>query len=152
MTTPLHTLYTLGYTGAKPDHILKFLIAHNAKLIDTRYSPFSRAPMWQKRALMSSIGNRYVHMAELGNKNYKGQFGEGIMIADMDRGTLDLLKILKGQPAVLLCACPDYHTCHRTTVADEMADRYGVTVVHLELADLTNKPTPPAPPPQLTLF
>lgn len=106
----LHPLYTLGYTGAKPDAILKFLIAHDAKLVDTRYSPFSRAPIWQKRSLMEKMGDRYVHMVELGNKNYKGQFGEGIMIADMDRGTLDLLKILKKQPAVLLCACPDYPT------------------------------------------
>ena len=152
MTTPLNTLYTLGYTGAKPDSILKFLIAHNAMLVDTRYAPFSRAPIWQKRALMDFMKDRYVHMVELGNKNYKGQLGEGIMIADMDRGTLDLLKILKKQPAVLLCACPDYHTCHRTTVADEMADRYSVNVVHLSLTDLTNNPTPPAPPPQLPLF
>ena len=148
----LHTLYTLGYTGAKPDHIRTFLETHNAILVDTRYSPFSRAPMWQKRSLMESMGSRYVHMVELGNKNYKGQFGEGIIIADMDKGTLDLVKILKVQPAVLLCACPDFHTCHRTTVADEMADRYSVTVVHLGLSDLTSKPTSSEPPPQLTLF
>lgn len=148
----LHPLYTLGYTGAKPDHIRTFLETHNAMLVDTRYSPFSRAPMWQKRALMESMGKRYVHMVELGNKNYKGQFGEGIIIADMDKGTLDLLKILKVQPAVLLCACPDFHTCHRTAVADEMADRYGVSVVHLDLSDLTTKPTSPEPSPQLTLF
>ncbi len=148
----LHPLYTLGYTGAKPEHIRKFLDTHNAILVDTRYSPFSRAPMWQKRALMESMGDRYIHMVELGNKNYKGQFGEGIMIADMDRGTLNLLKILKKQPAVLLCACPDFHTCHRTTVANEIADRYAVNVVHLDLSDLTSKTPATEPPPQPTLF
>lgn len=142
MSTPLHTLYTLGYTGAKLNDIQAWLESNNAILVDTRYSPLSRVTTWQGDNLKKVIGSRYIHMRSLGNKNYKLQFGEGIMIVDMEKGTSDLLNILKSQPVVLMCACENYHTCHRTTTADEMAKRYGVKVVHLVLSDL--KPTPPS--------
>lgn len=141
----LNTLYTAGYTGLKPSDLLVAALALDAKLVDVRISPYSRVPYWIGTAMRGAWGDRYQHIRELGNKNYKNP-SEGILLVDPDEGTLKLASILKHQPAIILCACEDHHTCHRSTAAHEMEDRYAVTVVHLSKDDIRNYGKPAAQP------
>lgn len=132
----LYPLYTAGYTGIRPDDLLRTARALGALVADIRLSPRSRNPLWNQKKLQETLGERYVYLPDLGNLNYKGGYGQGIVIADMDSGASRLEAILQRQPVIILCACADYRTCHRKTVADYMATWYGARVVHLSAADI----------------
>lgn len=139
-TTSPHNVYTLGYIGTNPVDIISFLNAHNAMLIDVRYMNNPSAIVWKHQTMMINFNYRYRHIRELGDKNYNGKMGEGIMIADMDRGISLLMETATEFPVVLLCECADYHTCHRNVVADELVKRYGLHVTHLSSSQLLQKP------------
>lgn len=145
----MHTLYTIGYTSLTPDLILKKAIDLDALIADIRISPLSRVPHWTKAQLERAWTGRYIHIRELGNKNYKGEFGEGVLLVDPDEGANRVIKLLGVQPVMLMCACKDWQTCHRKNAAQEIADRYGVEVIHLLAADV--RPQQPSNS-QLPLF
>ena len=65
-------IYTIGYTGIPFAQLQAFLDAHQAFLVDIRYSPRSRNPVYNQKALQAALSGRYVHVGELGNRNYKG--------------------------------------------------------------------------------
>ena len=95
-------------------------------------APYSRQPGWSKKSLQNLFGSAYRHIPQLGNLNYKGEYGEGIRIADMESGLKVVLDLLRQQPVVLMCVCRNFHACHRSVVAVEL-ERYGVDVKELEL-------------------
>lgn len=134
----LCTLYTAGYTGSTPEKLLAAAERLKALIVDVRLMPYSKwAPHWNKKALIETWGDRYVHVEALGNLNYKGDMGEGVIVLkDAETGTTHLARLLADQPAIILCACKDHHKCHRSTVAQEMGERYNVQVVHLSGSDL----------------
>lgn len=133
--SPYQSLYTLGYTGVPIAALQDGLEELDALLVDIRYSPFSRAPMWQKRSMRGRFGDwptgRYLHLPSLGNVNYKTP-EKGIQIKDMDAGLEVVQAVLRKKPVILLCACPDPAHCHRRTVAEEAQDRFHLPkVIHL---------------------
>lgn len=146
----MHTLYTLGYTGLKPEELLKAVEHYDATLVDVRISPYSRHPQWSGLNLSRQLGQQYIHIRALGNLNYK-QPELGIKLVDPDEGCFRLVQLLKQRSVILLCACPDHHTCHRSTAAAEMEARYDVEVVHLSADDIRAIGKPPVEK-QLTLF
>lgn len=109
MTTKI---YTIGYTGRKPEEIKQAVRERGAVLLDIRFSPRSRVPQWTKKRLTELLGERYKHVKALGNINYKGG---PIELVDFEAGKaiIDGFEV----PVVLMCACKDQHRCHRTTVA-----------------------------------
>lgn len=123
------TIYTLGYTGMKPDAILDVAEALDAYIVDTRISPRSRARHWNGGVMVKNWGARYVHLEALGNLHYKTP-GE-IVIKDLETGLDQLAELLSERSVILLCACADHRQCHRTTVANAAADRFNLPVVHL---------------------
>lgn len=146
-----HTLYTAGYTGVSPADLHTATVQLGAILADIRLSPFSRNSDYHKPALIERFNTAYVHIPQLGNLNYKNDLGDGIMLKDVERGTLEVAKLLRVQPVILLCACKHHTTCHRTTAAREMEDRYQVEVIHITGDDIYRM-CHPQPPQQLTLF
>lgn len=151
----LCTLYTAGYTSLTPEELLDTAERLHALIVDVRLKPWSRwAEKWNKTNLIEVWKDRYLHMDALGNLNYKGDMGKGvIMLNDVENGTTRLAVLLKTQPVIILCACKDHKTCHRTTVAQEMIDRYNAEVVHLTAKDIqSGGSTPPSLIEQLLLF
>ena len=64
-------IYTIGYSGSKPDQIKQLLDDKVAVLFDIRFSPWSRVPQWSKSNLAATVGEeRYFHVKPLGNANY----------------------------------------------------------------------------------
>lgn len=134
----MNTLYTLGYTGTKPEQILNLAQTLGAIVIDTRFSPRSRALQWTRLRLTNVLGTHYQHMPNLGNINYKN--GGPIQINKPDIGVPAVVARLIIQPVILLCVCKDCDTCHRKVVAEMVQAASGCKVVHLGIKDLTSTP------------
>ena len=64
-------IYTIGYTGIPLAQLQAFLDAHQALLVDLRYRPLSRNPVYNQKARQAALGGRYVYVGELGNRHYK---------------------------------------------------------------------------------
>jgi uncharacterized protein (DUF488 family) len=135
------TLYTIGYTSRSIDELAGLAKANQAGIIDIRFQAWSRHPKWRKADLAKSLAHRgveYSHIRELGNIHYDRP--GPIEIAKPDLGCQMLWEALQDHSQIILCACPDFESCHRKTVADLMARKFGVDVVHL---DAKPKPTEP---------
>lgn len=127
----MHHLYTYGYTGGRLED-LQALAQAGAAIADIRLSPRSRVPQWNKIPLSGALGAAYHFIPTLGNRNYRGDLGEGIMLADVDAGLATLAELLAVRPVVLLCACKLPEFCHRSTVATAAMARWpGLAVWHL---------------------
>lgn len=119
--------FALGYVGHKPAELLALVRSvPQAILLDVRFAPRSRAPMWNKSALQSLLGSQYVHCGAWGNQNYKVPGMENVKLVDFDGG-LQAALASGAQNIFLMCACKDHEHCHRTTVADKLRER-GFTV------------------------
>lgn len=122
------TLYTAGYNaGWTPAQLLAQAETTDALIVDIRLNPTSNRPEWKKHALAKLIGWRYMHLPTLGNKNYAN--GGPITLAHPNEGLATLRQELRRRPLILLCACPDAATCHRSSVTALLPD---VPVTHLD--------------------
>jgi uncharacterized protein (DUF488 family) len=131
MITPRHTptlrgtIYTLGY--AQPDaaaHLDRLMRDPLMCLVDIRSQPRSRPwPQWNRAALSARYSRRYVWERRLGTVHYRDQ-EQGITLAE---GHLEAIReaavlLCEGTSLVLLCACKDARTCHRSLVAKLIQD------------------------------
>jgi hypothetical protein len=124
-------LYTAGYrAGWTPHSLLAEATRLNAVVLDIRLNPTSMQPDWRKHELARALGGRYQHVPELGNLNYQGG---PITIANLPVGLAHIRHELAHRSVILLCACANHQTCHRTTVVAELPH---LPVIHL---------APPAP-------
>lgn len=140
-------VYTLGYSGRKPEEIKQLLKDHDAVLFDIRFSPRSRVPHWNAGPFRQLLGDGYRHVKELGNKNYKDH-DAGIELVDFEAGVV--LIAASKKPVFLMCGCPDPEHCHRTTAANLLRER-GYEVQEIDPpAKKSRKKTPPTI--QLSLF
>jgi len=126
-------IYTIGYSGWKPDDLEKAVRDLGAVLVDVRMVPRTRwAPAFNTSALRERMGDSYVWLKAFGNVNFKGTFAE-IQIADFDAGEKRLRELTaSGRPVVLLCGCRDVNVCHRKVIAERLAALWQAEVVHLE--------------------
>lgn len=136
----MHTLYTLGYTGTKPEHILIKAQQLGAMVVDCRFSPRSRAPQWTRKQLSELLGQNYRHIPALGNVNYKGD--GPIVISNPAFRVPQVELYLKSQSVILLCVCKEFCTCHRAVVANLVKEACGCEIMHITAADLL-KPSQP---------
>jgi hypothetical protein len=147
----MHTIYTFGYGGSTTADLFALAEKLDAMVIDTRLSPASRDPQWAKKNVMGALGERYRHVDEFGNLNYK--LGGEVRLKDASAGIAKVLPVLERQSVILLCVCWSWSQCHRTHAANALARAVGQTpadVVHLGKKDVPK--APPAPPAQGTLF
>ncbi len=85
-------LYTLGYAGWQLADLFEAVRRRNAVLADIRFSPASRHPQWSRKQLRALLGDRYRHVQELGNVNYKT--GGEIVLADYEEGRAIIARLL----------------------------------------------------------
>lgn len=147
-------LATIGYEGADlADFLATLKAAGVTRLLDIREAPVSRRPGYSKRVLAAALeeaGIAYQHLHGLGNpkpgrdaaKSGDTETYQRIFTAHMKTATAqdDLARAatLAGQGgACLLCYERDHWRCHRDIVADTLAERGGVTLLHLKVGVLT---------------
>lgn len=130
-----HTIYTAGYNRWTIQQLDDEAKRRGAVILDIRYNPTSMRPEWQKHALFQRFGpDRYMPLPALGNRNYRG--GE-IELAAPLQALPHVQRHLFFRSIILLCACPDYRTCHRLVAAEWLAERIDAPVEHLEPPALT---------------
>lgn len=125
-------LYTLGYSGWKLVDLKRQVEELDAILADCRHSPTSRHPQWSKKQMSAFFGERYLHIPQFGNLNYKT--GGAIVLADYEGGKQIVIEHLtQGHSLILMCVCENVATCHRLTVAEKLEADLGpeAQAVHL---------------------
>jgi uncharacterized protein (DUF488 family) len=141
-------LYTIGYEKALLKDTLATLTgAGVATLIDVRDRPISRRPGFSKRQLAAAIadsGMRYVHMTALGTPPEGRLAGrrrewerfwriveEKLASAEAEFDLREAAEIAEAAPSCLLCYEADWRVCHRSRIAEILAQRNEFAVRHL---------------------
>jgi uncharacterized protein (DUF488 family) len=142
------TLFTIGYEKARQADLIATLEAAGvATLIDVRDRPQSRRPGFSKNQLAAALeeaGIRYVGLRALGTPpegreaNRKRAWeifwrivDDKLATAEAEHGLQQAAAIAADSPSCLLCYEADWHICHRSRVADILAERHGFTLRHL---------------------
>lgn len=113
-------IFLIGYAGRTPEDILSAL-GDRGVLVDIRIRAGSRNPAYNKSALARVFGERYYHVPQLGNRDYRTG---GIRISDPDAGLAIVEEVAAVHDRVfLMCACADGASCHRTTVGAMLSSR-----------------------------
>lgn len=129
----MNTLYDIGYSGIDFNRFARLVTALDAVVLDIRYQPRSRAPQWNNIVMARRLLERYIHLQELGNVNYKGG---PILISNMKKGLEALRYYLENNPVILLCACAQRNSCHRLMVVEAFEARSGVQSVPLNQREI----------------
>ena len=152
-----HKLYTIGYEGASIDGLVGALKAAGvARVLDIRYSPYSKRDEFSTDALAPSLaayGIRYTHIKALGNPPagreaarlahhaaYREIMAGHLASVDGAAGLHQALAHAATEPVCLLCLERAARHCHRHIVADAMAARAGLEVQHLQIDRKTAHP------------
>jgi uncharacterized protein (DUF488 family) len=140
---------TIGYEGATVASVLDALREARVELlVDIRAVASSRRPGFAKTALaanVATIGVEYLHLRGLGTPAdgraaaRAGKHAEmrGIFLShlatEQAQVELDTLAALVrgGRRVCLLCFEADAVHCHRSLVANALAEKLGIEVVHL---------------------
>lgn len=152
----MNTLYTYGYQmGASAEVLAQAMAAQNITVADVRMNPVSRNAAWNKKRLQTLLGNHYVHVSALGNRNYKN--GGEIELAAPAAGLATVSDLMQATHVLLLCACKDVHSCHRLTAGMLVQGALGCDLIHMTrdmMLAWAQLPTPPSAPRlmQLGLF
>jgi uncharacterized protein (DUF488 family) len=123
-------IWTTGYAGWIPEEFEARVKTLGAFVVDIRFSPWSKDRTWIKPALLERFGSKgYAHLRALGNRNFKGG---SIQLENpaFGVGAVEMLHKTHGN-VILLCACRDASTCHRTVVAELLREHW-LTVEELE--------------------
>jgi len=142
-------VFTIGYQGATVPTVLDALREAKVELlVDIRAVASSRRPGFAKTALaanVATIGVEYLHLRGLGTPAEgraaarAGKHAEMRKIflshlttqaAQTQLSTLEAL-VRNGTRVCLLCFEADAEHCHRTLVANALAKRLRVEIVHL---------------------
>jgi len=144
----MKALSTIGYEGAQIDAFVYTLGAAGVELvIDVRDVASSRRPGFSKNAFREHLalaGIEYVHLRNLGDpKEGREAMRRGDHVAferifrthlasDVAQGQLDeAIRIASENSVVLLCYERDPKHCHRSIVANEMAQQSAFAIRHL---------------------
>ena len=146
MTGP--PLYSIGYEKALLSDVVAALTGAGVRtLIDVRDRPISRRPGFSKRQLAAAIeeaGMHYVHLAALGTPPEGRLAGrrrewdrfwaiveEKLARPEAELDLREAAEIARAAPSCLLCYESDWRGCHRSRIAEILAQRYGFEVRHL---------------------
>ena len=142
-------LFTIGYEGRTADELPRSVAASGiTTVIDVRDLPLSRKRGFSKTALallLAGSGVDYVHERGLGNpkplRDHVKAGGDWGWFAQVFRERLvgagdaldHVLAIMRrGEVVCLLCYEADAKRCHRSLVADALAEKaHGLVVRHL---------------------
>ncbi|QDT07231.1 hypothetical protein K227x_56570 [Rubripirellula lacrimiformis] len=141
-------VFTAGYEGESVDAFLNKLVTAGIRcLIDVRKNPTARRYGFHRSTLTRLTGNLgmdYVHMPELGiPSNLRQNLDtmadreslfdnyERTTLADNDVALDQVADRVRAKPSVLVCMEAEAICCHRSRIAQHIADRTSLQVVNL---------------------
>lgn len=126
-------IFTWGYLGGTLDDLDQYAKALDATVLDVRLVPYSRRAEWNANRLWAHFGNdHYRQVGDFGNLNYRDPKAP-FQLRDQESGLAQVRGSPK--PMIVLCACRSHSTCHRSLVADLIAEdmrRFTPDVVEVE--------------------
>jgi uncharacterized protein (DUF488 family) len=140
----MHTAFTIGYGGRKPDEFIRRLAEHGIKtVVDIRLRPDKAAVGTYAKArdadkgiagLLARAGLGYVSLPELGNlfleyDDWPARYEK--FLASAGPLLFDRLADVPG-PVCLLCAEKRIAVCHRRLVAEYLERTKDWTFTHIE--------------------
>ena len=141
-------IYTAGYEGQTIESFLDKMVRNGIRLlVDVRRNPISRKRGFSKRQLSESaarVGISYEHLPDLGipsderrhldsPMDYRRLFSkyEKAILPAAEESVDRVVTMVSVTPAVLVCFEADWHRCHRSRLANAVASRIQLEVVHL---------------------
>ena len=140
-------LYTIGYEGRALDDVLGTLKANRVGLVvDVRALPLSRKRGFSKTAFAQALagaGIAYAHRVALGTPKamrarYKRDRDFAALavefrkyLGNQTHSLLELIELVRGKRACLLCFEADPALCHRSLVAEAARKLGGPAAKHL---------------------
>jgi len=142
-------LLTIGYEGSTPEAFDAALAAAGVELVvDVRAVAASRRRGFAKTALsgrLAKAGIGYVHLRELGDPKpgrdaaragrwaeFRSIFSAHLATPEAEGGLAQLFRLAVRQRTALLCYEADAAQCHRTMVAERVAQGCELVVAHLQ--------------------
>lgn len=141
-------VYTKGYEGKSIDQFFDELLRCGIRaILDVRANPISRKYGFARKSMRDialKLGLGYHHLPELGIPSRErgelsdfdsyqlllDRYEEEMLPKQVDHMAKAIL-LLKQEPSALLCVEKDVRCCHRGRLAEELALRSGLSVVHL---------------------
>ena len=141
-------VYTAGYEGRSVDAFFNDLLKRGIDVVvDVRANPVSRKYGFSGRRFgefCRKLGLEYRHMPSLGipSSARAGLNGfasyqrllsryEQTMLPEHSTEVEDVGRLMRRQPSVLVCVEKDVRCCHRSRLAEAVAQTTGLEVVHL---------------------
>lgn len=145
----MRQLMTLGYEGLNSQRFFEILALNKVSiLVDVRELPLSRKTGFSKSALCALAekqGIRYLHVPELGcpkairydykkEKDWKRYTNRFLLYLESQIEAVEsIAKIASIESICLVCFEADYKYCHRSFVAQKIAEiSNGLKVIHLD--------------------
>jgi uncharacterized protein (DUF488 family) len=120
--------FKTGYLGHRVEDLAVIREQLNAVVVDIRFRPQSRLPMWRQAALLRVFGDDYVWCQDWGSPNFKA--GPPHTMLDLDGGW-ETIRLIE-RPVILLCACRDKETCHRKPLSEWLERRHAAKVTEID--------------------
>jgi len=141
-------IYTIGFKGLAPEEFVDLLVENKIDLLlDVRFRPRSRIPGFSKTKLsnlLSSKGIDYQHEQDLGTPpeilrevwRRGGYYAEGFKdyrphLKTKVRTLKKVAKMISNKRTCLMSYERDNNRCHRTVVAEKLAELTGGKINHL---------------------
>ena len=141
-------VYTVGYEGKSVDAFFNDLLSNGIDtLIDVRANPISRKYGFSKLRLSQfcdTLGLEYCHLPNLGiSRSARTGLGSAVSYRRLlsqyaksmlpeHRAEVDALgSLMRRTPSVIMCVEKNVECCHRSRLANAVADTTGLEVVHL---------------------
>jgi uncharacterized protein (DUF488 family) len=145
MTSPEHSIFTIGHSTHGADRFLDLLIQHGIQVVvDVRSAPYSRYnPQYNQIALEASLKNqgiRYLFLGkELGARSedpgcYVGGRVQYSRIAQTESFRSGIERVKKGSQSyriALMCSEKEPLECHRTLLVSRVLSEEGMSVRHI---------------------
>ncbi len=141
-------VYTIGYEGKSVDSFYKIILKSGIKrIIDVRNNPYSRKFGFSINTLSKvsrKLGIEYFNVQQLGitaerrialenEDDYINllQNYENNTLKDNENAVRFVAKLMKEKPSILICFESDHRFCHRSKVANKVADLIEKEIVNL---------------------
>ncbi len=142
-------VYTSGYEGLSVDGFLDRLIRHGIqRIVDVRKNPVARRYGFHKSTLSRLAGHvqiEYLHLPQLGisselRENLDSPEDYQALLDAYEATTLrqetgaveQVANLLQEKASVLVCMEADPRFCHRSRIANKIAEKTGLPLQHLE--------------------
>ena len=126
ITEMINRIFATGCAGKDINDLKPLVESLGAILVDIRFVPDSEVIFWRQIYLKILLGRKYLHIANLGNREFKN--AGKISIQNLHLGIETLLSL--NTNLILFCVCAERKNCHRLLIA-EVLQKQGIETTEI---------------------